>query len=232
MPASFGVIILTAVPEGLAMDPGGAFIKVDGREVLLRSIELFLNRDNVKHIQAVFLPENIDEVKRKHAAHLGFSGVKVTTGGPGWGDQLRASLEKLPDSITHVVVHDAARPAVPYGDIDRLLESAEQHSIVCLCAPIRSTLLELDDHGTPRTLAPAARYAQLLTPQAFARDRFIELARSGSVPPAHEMELVKGSALNVRCNGAGDASLIKAMLNMLPKPKPKGPLNPFEEAQW
>jgi len=36
----------------------------------------------------------------------------------------------------------------------------------------------------------------------------------------------------VRLRGPGDASLVRAMLNLLPKPKIKGPSNPFEEAQW
>jgi hypothetical protein len=44
--------------------------------------------------------------------------------------------------------------------------------------------------------------------------------------------LVKGSSLNVRAGGPGEGSLIKTMLNMLPKPKIKPPSSPFEEAQW
>jgi len=46
------------------------------------------------------------------------------------------------------------------------------------------------------------------------------------------LHLLKGSGLNIRAGGAGDASLVKAMLNLLPKAKVKGPTNPFEEAQW
>jgi len=35
----------------------------------------------------------------------------------------------------------------------------------------------------------------------------------------------------VRLGGPGDAAMVKAMMNLLPRPKIK-PANPFEEAQW
>jgi hypothetical protein len=72
----------------------------------------------------------------------------------------------------------------------------------------------------------------LVTPQVYTRAKFIEMTKSKTEPHASEVTLLKGSPLNIRVGGAGDVSLIKAMLNMLPKPKIKGPTSPFEEAQW
>ena len=62
--ANFSVIILTAAPPGAGSDSGGAFVKIDGRESLLRAVEMFLNRDNVKQIQLVFDNDKIEEGKR------------------------------------------------------------------------------------------------------------------------------------------------------------------------
>ena len=115
--AVFSVVVLTASPPGQAAESGGPFVKVDGREALLRSVELFLNRDNVKQVQLAFLPEALEEGKRKYGGHLGFAGVKVISGGPKWIDQIAAAGEKISDEATHVIVHDAARPVV---DIDPL----------------------------------------------------------------------------------------------------------------
>src|SRR5439155_8857982 len=78
----FSVMLLTAAPPGHAAEAGGAYVKIDGREALLRSVELFLNRDNVKQIQLVFEPDAIEEAKRKFGGHLSFSGVKIVAGGP------------------------------------------------------------------------------------------------------------------------------------------------------
>ena len=230
--ANFSVLLLTAAPPGHGAEAGGAFVKIDGREALLRSVELFLNRDNIKQIQIVFNADDVEEAKRKYGGHLGFSGVKLVSGGARWADQLAAGAEKLADDATHVIVHDAARPAVAYSDIDALMEAAEKHAVVTLTAPLRASLIELDEGSNPVAYHTSTRFVQLLAPQAFARQRFVEMAKSKQEPHASEIHILKGSPLNIRIAGPGDASLVKQMIAMLPKTKVKPPSSPFEEAQW
>jgi 2-C-methyl-D-erythritol 4-phosphate cytidylyltransferase len=232
MAAIFSVLVLTAPPPGLGSEAGGAFVKIDGREALLRSVELFLNRDNIKQIQLVFLPEAMEESKRKYGAHLGFSGVKLINGGPKWVDQIAAAAATISAEATHVIVHDAARPAVPFSDIDSLMAEAEKHPAVALTTPLRTTIIETDEGGNAVASYPPQRYVQLLTPQAFSKAKFAEMAASKAELHPSQLTLVKGSPLNIRAGGPGEAGLIKTMINMLPKPKLKAPSSPFEEAQW
>jgi 2-C-methyl-D-erythritol 4-phosphate cytidylyltransferase len=231
-PALFSVVVPTAAPSGLGAEAGGAFVKIDAREILLRSVELFLNRENVKHVQVVFDNDFLEEGKRKFGGHFGFAGVKVTGGGPRWIDQLAAAAGSLPNEATHVIVHDAARPAVAYFDIDNLMEAAEKHDVVSLATPSRSQLVEVDEHGHAKAYHLPERFMSLVTPQVYRKEKFLELANTKVEVPASEICLIKGSPLNLRVGGGGDVSLIKAMLNMLPKPKVKAPSSPFEEAQW
>jgi 2-C-methyl-D-erythritol 4-phosphate cytidylyltransferase len=229
--SAFSVLLLTAPPAGA--EAGGAFLKIDGRESLLKTVELFLNRDNVKQIQIVFLPENLEEAKRKYAPHLSFSGVKVLCGGPRWIDQIAAAAGKISAEATHVIVHDAARPAVPYGDIDALLEMGEKNDAVTLAAGLRNPLIEVDEGGSALAVHPASQYLQLLTPQSFSKATFEKMATSKQEIHASQLKILKGSSLNVRAGG-GEAGpgFIKAMISLLPKPKIKAPSSPFEEAQW
>jgi 2-C-methyl-D-erythritol 4-phosphate cytidylyltransferase len=232
MAATFGVVLVTAAPPGQAAEAGGAFVKVDGRESVLRSVELFLNRENVKQVQLVFMPDFLDEGKRKFGGHLGLTGVKVVAGGPRLIDQLAAAGEKLAPDVSHVILHDAARPAVAYSDVDALMESAEKHKAVALATPVRSPMVEVDESGAAMAYATPDRFMMLLTPQVFSRERFLEMCRSKAEVHASELTLLKGSPLNVRVGGPGDAGFVKTMINMLPKPKIKPPSSPFEEAQW
>jgi 2-C-methyl-D-erythritol 4-phosphate cytidylyltransferase len=227
----FSVLLLTASPTGLPNAVGGHFVKVDQREVLLRTTELFLNKDNIKQILAVFPTDGADEYKRKLGGHLSFTGVKVLSAKPTWIDQLAAAEAKIAPEATHVLVHDAARPCVPYSDLDALLEAAEKRPAVALAAPVRSPLVELHPSGSPVAIHPAAGYRLLLTPQVFTKDRFAEICKSKSEPHASQFHLVEGSPLNIRV-GPADGSLCRAMLQLLPKPKVKPLSSPFEEAQW
>ncbi len=230
--AVFSVVVLTAAPPTQAAEAGGAYVKIDGREALLRSVELFLNRDNVKQIQLVVDPEDLDEAKRKYGAHLGFSGVKLVSGGPKWMDQVCAAGKSIAAECTHVIVHDAARPAVPFSDIDAVMECAGQKPAVALVAAVRSTLVEVDEGGNPVAYHFPSHFMHLLTPQAFSTEKFQQMAGSGREVHASEATLVKGSPLNVRIGSSAEERLAKAMLNMLPKPKKQAPSSPFEEAQW
>jgi 2-C-methyl-D-erythritol 4-phosphate cytidylyltransferase len=230
----FSVVILTAPPPGLAAEGGGgAIVKIDGREALLRTVELFLNRDNVKQVLVVFPAEQMDEAKRKFGGHFGFSGVKMVSANANtWMNHIAAAGKAIAAEATHVIVHDAARPAVPYSDIDALMAEAEKHDVVGLTMPVKSVLVELDEGGGPMAYHLPTRFAHLVTPQAFSLARFKSMAETEQEIHASEVTLVKGSPLNQRLNHGGETSMIKAMINMLPKPKIKAPSSPFEEAQW
>jgi 2-C-methyl-D-erythritol 4-phosphate cytidylyltransferase len=232
---TFSIVVLTAAPPGLgglAGETSGALVKIDGREALLKSVELFLNRDNIKQIQLVFAPEAMTEAKSKFGAHLGFSGVKLVSGGPRWMDQIAAAAPTVSPEATHVLIHDAARPAVAFSDIDAILADAEKHPAVALAAPVRSTLVETDEGGSPVTIHLPTHFMQLLTPQVFSKAVFAEMAAKKTEVHPSRLSLVKGSSLNVRVSGAGDAGIVKSMIGMLPKPKIKAGLSPFDEAQW
>ncbi len=229
--AVFSVVVLTAAPPTQASEAGGAYVKIDGREALIRSVELFLNRDNVKQVQLVVGPDDLEEAKRRYGAHLGFSGVKLLTGGPKWMDQVCAAGKTIAPECTHVIVHDAARPAVPYTDIDAMMECAESNPAVALVSAVRSTLVEVDEGCNPVAYHFPTRFVQLLTPQVYSKEKFQQWA-GGKEVHASEAKLVKGSPLNLRVGSSGEERIAKAMLSMLPKPKVRAPSSPFEEAQW
>lgn len=230
--STFSVVILTATPPNHRSENNTALVRIDGREALLRSVELFLNRGNVKHIQLVIPPNLMDEAKQKFGAHLGFSGVKLVAGGPRWMDQICSAAPAVPAECTHVIIHDAARPAVPFSDIDSAMNAAEINAAVALVTAVRSPLIETDEGGNPMGYRASQNFMQLLTPQVFSRAKFMELVKAKMEIHASELTLLEGSHLNQRVNGPADAALVKAMIAMLPKRKVSAMNNPFEEAQW
>src|SRR5262245_48296374 len=104
MAATFSVLLLTAAPRGHGSEAGGAFVKIDGRESLLRATELFLNRDNVKQIQVVFVSDLMEEAKKKYGGHLSLFGVKLVPAGATWPEQIAAGAEKIAADVSHVLI--------------------------------------------------------------------------------------------------------------------------------
>lgn len=165
----FSVVILTAIPTGLGADGAGAFVKVDGRESLLRSADVFFNRDGIKQIQLVVADDKFEEAKRKFGDHLSFSGAKLIAGPSQWMDQLETAAQKIPAEVTHVIVHDAARPAVAFTDLDVLLAEAEKHPVAVMTTPLRGGIIETEDSGKPIALRSGQRFQNVVTPWACGR---------------------------------------------------------------
>jgi 2-C-methyl-D-erythritol 4-phosphate cytidylyltransferase len=230
--AIFSVVILTAIPTGLGADGAGAFVKVDGRECLLRSADLFFNRDGVKQIQLVVADDKFEESKRKFGDHLSFSGAKLIAGPAHWMDQLAAAAEKISADATHIIIHDASRPAVAFTDLDVLLAEAEKHPVAVMTTPVRGGIVETEESGKPIAIRSGQRFQNIVTPWALRKDKFMEIVKTKRDPAAVEMWLVRSSSLNIRVVSPADATLAKSMLAMLPKPKIRAADNPFEEAQW
>lgn len=227
----FAVFLVTAPPTADRL--AGAFIKVDGRECLLRSAELFVNRKEVLQTITCFETDTGDETRNKFAGHLSFMGVAIAEPADGWMGQIKSMIERLNLEATHVLVHDAARPAVPYSDIDALVAEvakapAKMHS---LSAPIGADLGEMDAAGGILAYHPADSYRLLVWPRAFPVSALDQLV-AGSVPGSGDVRAVPGLPLNVRCDAPGDAKRVAAMIKLLPERKPEGPLHPFADEKW
>lgn len=231
--AEFYVIILTATPPTLPPERNhvAACTKVDGREALLRAADLFVGRDGVNGITVVVDSAHADEVKRRHGSHFAFTGIRLATATDDWYAQMAAGLVKMPESATHVIVHDGARCAVVSADIDQLLAEAQNADSVALTAPVGSELLEVDGQGGAVGVRSAGAFAQLLTPQVFARSTAEVIIKAKSLPVGKSLRLLASSTLNVRVSGPADEKRVKAMLAILPRVIKKGD-GPFAEAQW
>jgi 2-C-methyl-D-erythritol 4-phosphate cytidylyltransferase len=230
--AIYSVILLTAPPPGQSSEAGGAYIKIDGRESLLRAVEMFLNRDNVKQLQLVVSQQSVEETRKKFGANLGLYGVKLIAGGGKWIEQIQAAGKNVSADCSHVIIHDTARPAVPYPDIEAAMAESEKSDAVLLATPVRCSLIEVDEGKAAMAYHLPSRFMQVQTPQIFARTVFAQMVKSGAEPHASQMTIVKGSPLNIRVGSAADASFAKAMMAMLPKPKIRAASSPFDEAQW
>lgn len=227
----FGVILFSAAPDTTA-SPSGALVKIDGREAIMRGVELFVNQPDIAQIVVGFSPADSETAKTKFGSHLMIMGFKLATGGPGLRDQLKACAEKLPADVTHVVIHDGARAAVSPLDLEKLFEASAKHEAAALVAPIAGTVVTLDESGTLTNPTSGKSLRQLVWPQVYSKRIFDEILAKGFDSVLSRITPVDSSALNVRVNSASEAGLVKNLINLLPKPKAKASTNPFDEAQW
>jgi len=112
-----------------------------GRALLLRTVELFTKRDEVRAIVVAAPPDRFDEFRDRHGAPLSFHGVRIVEGGriERW-ETVRNALAAVPDECTHIAVHDAARPAASDELLSRIFEAAKVLDAVIPGVSVSSTL--------------------------------------------------------------------------------------------
>lgn len=125
-----------------------------GRPLLMRTIDLFVKRDEMVFGVVAAPPDSFDQFQFRFADGLALQGVKVVPGGrvDRW-ETVKAALEHVPNDCTHIAVHDAARPCTPPELIDHVLQVAASSPAVVPAMPVASTLkrigdeVELEDEG-------------------------------------------------------------------------------------
>ncbi|MFW6155109.1 MAG: IspD/TarI family cytidylyltransferase [Planctomycetota bacterium] len=116
------------------------FERVDGRPMFLRTLELFVNRDDVCQTILVIRDEDEAEVTERFGGNLGFMGVRIVTGGAQRTDSIRKALACVDEQADLVAVHDAARPCVSALWIDAVFAEAERTGAAILACPVHGTL--------------------------------------------------------------------------------------------
>ena len=138
---------------GCAPSPSGKNkLELDlvGRPVFMRSVEGFWKRPEVVQILLAVDPDRLDEFNLKYGDRLAFHGVKAVSGGRAerWQTVLNA-LRRVGEDCTHVAIHDAARPLVSHGLIDRVFEAAKHYGAVVPARPVSATLKRVTSEGGP-----------------------------------------------------------------------------------
>lgn len=217
------------------------FAPLANKPVWLHSAERFINRGDVKQLLLVIAPEDQETFESKFSANAAILGIEVILGGAERADSIQRALERVRPEITHVAVHDAARPCLADEWITRVFDAAAKTGAAILAMPVNSTLKRADKTGqNVHETVPRAGLWEAQTPQVFRRDWLIEAyAKRGGLAATDDAQLVEkagravalvtGSPLNLKITTREDLKFAEAALKALPQPKFGNAMNPFSD---
>ena len=164
---TWAVLVAAGSGERLGADRPKAFVALGERVLLAESLERLDASPWVDAI-VVAVPEGWEEAAIVLAEELVVSKVAaVVTGGATRSASVRAALEEVPDDALVVLVHDAARPLVGDGVIERVLAPlAEGYDGVVPGLPVPDTVKRVE-HGVIAETVDRDGLVTVQTPQAF-----------------------------------------------------------------
>jgi 2-C-methyl-D-erythritol 4-phosphate cytidylyltransferase len=137
-------------------------LDLDGRAVFLRAIDAFRKPCPGVQIAQIILainPDGIEAFRFKWGDLCTFAGVIIVPGGTRerW-ETVRNALQHVEAGVTHVAIHDAARPLVTPTLIERVFTAAARFDAVIPGMPINCTLkrVAVFDDDQDRSVDPLA----------------------------------------------------------------------------
>jgi 2-C-methyl-D-erythritol 4-phosphate cytidylyltransferase len=197
------------------------YLDLAGRPIIDYSVRLFLDHPRISGVFVALEPEDSYWTQTAFAHH---PGVRRVDGGAERCHSVLNVLELLvqeADAVDWVLVHDAARPCLRRGDVDRLLEVLLDHPVGGLLgAPVRDTMKQVREGGTVCTTVSRDGLWHAFTPQMFRLGLLRRALRAaldkgnlvtddaGAVElMGHEPMLVEGHADNIKITRSEDLPL-------------------------
>lgn len=178
-------VIITAAGRGTRM--GGApkqWRNLDGRSVLARSIDAFAG---IGRIVVTVNPEDM-----AHAVATLGGTVTLVAGGDSRSDSVRAGLGVLEGSgITHVLIHDGARPLVSGDVITGVVNALEGGAVAAAPALPVSDALWRGEDGRVTGMQSREGLFRAQTPQGFRLDAILAAHRAFPGGAADDVELAR-----------------------------------------
>ena len=220
------------------------FAKLDGRPVFLRSVELFIHRDDVCQTILAVAPEDVGTMKSQFGANLGFMGVQLVEGGTTRAATVKKALAAVSPEAEYVAVHDAARPCVAPELIDAVFSEATKSGAAILACPLTGTIKRVASSKIIEETVSRDGLHEAQTPQVFRKelltkayaavgeqDNSITDEAQAVEQSGHPVAMVESDATNLKITTKADIALANAILKARPsRPVPK--LGAFEEAKW
>ncbi|MFE5241099.1 MULTISPECIES: 2-C-methyl-D-erythritol 4-phosphate cytidylyltransferase [unclassified Streptomyces] len=183
--------VIPAAGRGVRLGPGTpkALRALGGTPMLIHAVRAMAASRAVSLVVVVAPPDGAPEVKNLIDGHAlpERTDYVIVPGGATRQESVRLGLDALPDDISVVLVHDAARPLVPVETVDAVIEAVRDGAPAVVPAlPLADTVKEVEpaEGGRPEPVLSTpvrARLRAVQTPQGFDRDTLVRAHESAAV---------------------------------------------------
>ena len=180
----YGVILAAGVGKRMGMDIPKQYLKIEDKEIIVYTVEAFLQNKNIDKIYIAVSEEWIDDVKEMLARYINESDLEKITLVKG-GKERIDTIMNVRNSIMNnnnindddiVMFHDAVRPFIPDEVIDDSIKGAREYKAVVAGIKAADTILYSEDGHEVNEILDRSKIYHGQAPDTFNLKYFIELS--------------------------------------------------------
>ena len=225
------IIIAGGVGSRMGHDIPKQFMLVEGKPVLLYTLENFQNHPMIDAIEVVCI-DGWQQDLQKYIEEYNIDKVRwVITGGATAQESIRNGVENLKDVLKKddtVIVHDGIRPLVDIDVLTDVIETCKKYGNGVTSLPYNEQIFVVDDEYSTTSYIPRETLRRVSTPQAYRFDKLCwaydkafreEIGIYGSsytntmmVELGERLYFAKGSDKNIKLTNPDDLEIFKGYL--------------------
>ena len=204
------------------------FVDLQGRPVWLRTVDHFVNRNDVAEVVLVLAESDIESFRERFRADLMLLDLQIVKGGTTRAHSVLNGLNALTKPSDYVAVHDAARPLLTKKWITELFAAASEKQAVIPGTAVSSTVKKTDASGAIVQTVDRSQLFLAQTPQVFRRtllqeayaaaQDYASFTDEASIVEAydHPVHVHPGWPMNIKITTREDFHLAEVLLPALP----------------
>lgn len=201
------------------------FVELCGYPVIAHTIKNF---EECTLISEIVIVTHKDYVVYCHdlANELGFN--KVTTiieGGKTRQKSVYKGIKQLSDDVTHVLIHDAARPNIDVSIIEQCCEASVKYGACAVGIKVVDTMKISEDGVFISATADRSKLWQIQTPQAFEKKNILKCHKNAAFEGYEatddcmlaekygiRIKLVEGNRANLKITDFKDLAVMEGLM--------------------
>ena len=201
------------------------YVELCGYPVIAHTIKSFENCDLISEIIIVTHRDYVVYCQDL-ARELNFK--KITTvieGGKTRQESVFKGIKQLSDDITHVLIHDAARPNISGDTINRICETLVEHSACAVGVKVADTVKVSEDGEFISETLDRSKLWQIQTPQAFKKELILKCHKNAAFEGFEatddcmiaekygvKIKLVEGNRANLKITDFNDLAVMEGLM--------------------
>ena len=222
------IIVAAGTGSRMNMEINKQFIKIQGKEVLVHTIEKFYKNNEIDEIIVVTKKEEIDYVQENLIDKNKFKNIKVISGGKERQDSVYNGILELDKNCNIVLVHDGARPFITNEIISNSIREANLNDAVVVGVPVKDTIKIVDDRSEVKDTPKRDLLWAVQTPQVFKYDLLLKAYKKAFEDDfygtddsmlverlGYKVKMINGSYNNIKITTKEDLNIGKQILKSL-----------------